>query len=340
MRTHILLAVAAAVLSTTTSHAGGLLGADVRYEHVAGLTWSFSVFTYEDPFAPADAPELFVTFDGGAVDTVPRLSQETISDDCSGQVHLNTYTWQRTFSGPGVYSFNAWKLSRISTVNLPSGPDGNLCLSSTIVITAGMSNSSPVFGAPQRTLYYAGNTLVHDPLASDPDEDSLSFALSWPLGQGCMALNTFTPPDLSTPPGDLVSLNATSGLFQWSQPNTSGEFTVAIVCREWRAGQVIGVVSRDMTICVQAPFTSLSEQAQSEMSIVQTSLDGTVNIRLADYPGSLIDIIDARGAILHHRRPTGPVTTFRTDGMSAGVYIVMVTGAGGAISTGRFGVAR
>lgn len=339
MRTHVLFAVAATVLSTSGSRAGGLLGADVRYEHVDGLTWSFSVFTYDDPFAPTDGPELFVTFDGGAVDTIPRLSQEAITDDCSGQVYLNTYTWQRTFAGPGVYSFNAWKSSRINSVNLPSGPDGTLCLSSTIVVAAGMSNSSPVFGAPQRTLYYAGNTLVHDPLASDPDGDSLSFALTAPLGEGCLAMTAFTSPDQSTPPGDAVSLNATTGLFQWSQPTFSGEFTAVIVCREWRAGQVIGVVSRDMTICVQAPFTSLSEREQGDMSIVQTSLDGTITIR-SHYPGSVIDILDARGHLVQRVRTTGPLTALPTDGMTLGIYVVKVTDASGAPRHGRFLLAR
>jgi hypothetical protein len=339
MRTHIVFAVIATLLAAD-ANAGSLLGADLQYVQVEGLIWSFSVFTYDDPFGPADTPELFATFDGSTVDTVPRVSQTLIPTDCGTEVYRNTYTWQRTFPGPGVYPFSAWKGNRVNTVNLPSTPDGKLCLSSTIIITSGMPNSSPVFGAPQRALYYVGNTLVHDPMVSDPDGDSLSFTPHVPQGAECQPLVGFQAPAQSTPEGDFTILDPGTGLFQWVQPNTSGVFAVAITCTEWRDGVAIGSVTRDMTICVQAPFTAMPEPAQSDMTIVQASGNGPVTIQFSDYPGSVIDIVDARGAMVQHVRPSGPRTILPIYGLVAGIYFVKLTNGSGAISAARFVVTR
>ena len=247
------LIATAFVLFGTSSKAGSLLGADLQYDQVEGLTWSFTVITYTDPFGPDDSPELLVTFDGGEVDTIPRESQTEFSGDCFEQIMSDLYSWQHTFAGAGVYDLKAWKTGRVETMNLPGGMDNALCLSTEIHITAGLVNSSPVFGTPQRISYYLDDMFVHDPQVSDPDGDSLVCWTVFPRGTDCLAILPSYDPEQSTPPGDSTTVDHATDVFRWFHPNTTGIFTVVIGCVESRDGVVIGQVTRDMTICIEEP---------------------------------------------------------------------------------------
>lgn len=329
-----------ALIFSQGTKAGSLLGADLQYAHVEGLTWSFTVITYVDPNGPADFPGLLFSMDGGNVDTIPRESQTLLTGDCLSQIWRDVYTWQWTFSGPGIYSLKAWKGTRINTVNLPDVPDNALCLSTTLIIDPGMVNSSPVFGAPQRTTYYYGNTLVHDPMVTDPDGDSLTFSPDVPAGEDCYTIGTYLGPELSTPDGDFTLLDPATGVFRWVQPNTSGMFNVVMRCWEWRDGIVIGSVKRNMTICVQAPFTSIEETDPNDARILQPSLDGPVTVCWNNDRGYLIDILNMRGSLVQHVRGMGPRTVLATDQMTPGIYLVRAIDVHGAITAGRFVVAR
>ncbi len=318
---------------------GSLLGADIQYAHVGSLTWSFTVITYVDPFGPADIPELLVTA-GGEADTIPREFQSMIFGDCFMQISRDVYTWQHTFSGPGIYEVRAWKPGRKETLNLFVVPDNILCLSTEIVVSAELSNSSPVFGTPQRTSYYVGNQFVHDPMVTDPDGDSLAFYPHVPLGSDCSTLMGYSAPALVTPGGDYTVLNAATGLFQWAEPNTSGEFVVGIRCTEWRGGQMIGSVTRDMTVCLEAPFTSIEEPERNDPIILQSSFDGPVILQWKVVVGHMVDILDTRGALVEGVRLSGTRTTIATDGMAPGIYLLKMTDVKGMITTGRFVVSR
>lgn len=337
MRTYGL--ILALLASPGTSHAGSLLGADLRYARLEGLTWSFSVITYVDPFAPADEPVLFVTIEG-ATDTIARESQSMIMGDCFMQVQRDVYSWQHTFPAPGVYDLIAWKVGRVEAVNLPTFWDSGICVSTQIQVGGDLVNSSPVFGAPQRTSYYVGDVLVHDPQLSDPDGDSLSCWMVVPGGTGCIQMVAFSIPEQSTPPGDTTTVDGATGVFRWSHPNTSGTFSVVMRCIEWRDGTAIGSVTRDMTICIEAPFAAIGETGRNDPSILQSSLDGPVTVSCNDGAGCMIDILDARGALVQRMRGTGPQTLVPTDQMSPGIYLLKVTCAAGSVSTGRFVVER
>lgn len=68
----------------------------------------------------------------------------------------------------------------------------------------------------------------------------------------------------------------------WSHgplPIPEGRFWFAFICAEYRDGEPLGSVTRDMSICVQAPFTSIEGRPQRDASISQPSLDGPVTVR-------------------------------------------------------------
>lgn len=331
--------ILAVLASPGASHAGSLLGADLLYARLEGLTWSFSVITYVDPFAPADMPELFVTIEG-STDTIPRESQTVFDGDCFEQIQRDVYTWQHTFSGPGVHEITAWKVGRVEAANLPTLWDNGLCLSTEILVAGDLVNSSPDFGALQRTSFYMGDVFVHDPQVSDPDGDSLSCWMVLPGGTGCIEMAAFSIPEQSTPLGDTTTVDGATGAFRWFHPNTSGTFSVVMRCIEWRGGIAIGSVIRDMTVCIEAPFTGIEETDQIGASILQPSVDGPVTVRWNDDRGCMIDILDTRGALVQRIRGIGRQTMIPTDQMVPGIHLVEVVDAIGTIITGRFVVAR
>lgn len=318
------------------ARAGSLLGADLTYTQIQGLTWSFTVTTYDDPTDPQDLPWIAVSIDGAGPDTIPPGSQTSFNGYCQEQIDRHFYTWQTTFPGPGAHSVRAWKPGRVEAVNLPSFPDNELCLSTTIIVTPGLVNSSPIFGMPQRSGYYADGAFAHDPMVTDPDGDSLSFAPNVPQGTDCQPLAGCTPPSFSTPSGDFVVLEPATGIFRWVHPNTSGIFTVAMTCTEWRNGAAIGSVMRDMTICMQAPFTTVEEPGPDDTFIGLRSLDGLIVIDRRHGGPAVIDILDADGKMTGHVRSTGQRTIIGTEGMAPGIYVVKVTDGSGLVTAGRF----
>ncbi len=321
------------------AQSGSLLGADLQYAHSGGAEWSFTVRTHLDPFAPSDAPELYVQLDG-AWDTIPVTAQETIVTGCLETPYQNTYTWTSALSGSGVHSLYAWKSARTFAHNLPGGSDQVLCLFTEFISAPGLVNSSPVFGNDLGASYYIVNTLIHDPQLSDPDGDSLA-CYAIPLrGEACQGLQGFIDPVLSTPPGDDLQVDQSTGMVTWTAPNTEGRFWFAFICAEYRDGEPLGSVTRDMSICVQAPFTSIEGRPQRDASISQPSLDGPVTVRWDDDGGHMIDILDMRGAVVECVRLSGTQTTIATDEMAAGIYLVKMTDIKGIITTGRFVVAR
>lgn len=319
------------------AQSGSLLGADLRYVNLDGLAYSFTVITYVDPNGPADAPELLVSGDGG-IDTVPRTSQMVTFGSCYEKIEQDTYTWQVTFSGPGVHTINAWKSSRSNATNLSPVPDGVLCLSTSIIVTPGLMNASPVFGTPQRTGYYAGNTYTHDPMVTDPDGDSLSFQVHTPTGTDCQIMTSYTSASSSTPEGDSTVLNPTTGVLQWFNPNLGGIFAIGITCNEWRDGVNIGSVTRDMTLCVQAPFTGTGE-SDHPTTLAITAFDGAISIKgLNGTP--TVGIYDASGSLVLWERATGASLTILDRSLAPGIYQVMVYGENGTKRAGRFTIVR
>lgn len=328
------------LLTTKAATAGSLLGADLQYAHVEDLTWSFTVIAYHTPYALPETPYLFAAFDGDVADTIPVGSHELIPGMCTGQMYREFYTWQHDFPGPGVYGLKVWKDGRISEqFNLPVSPDNVLCLSTQILVAPGMVNASPVFGTPQHMYYFVGDVFTHDPLVTDPDGDSLSFASVVPQGMGCAPMSAFVEPALSTFAGDLTLLDPATGIFQWIEPNTSGMFCAPLKCTEWRNGVAIGSVTRDMTVCLET-LQAVGDPVRNDLAILHPWLNGPVSIRWGEDEGYTIDVMDAQGALVHHARTNGPRTTLAVDGWMVGVYLVKLTRAKGVTASGRFVVGR
>jgi hypothetical protein len=167
----------------------------------------------------------------------------------------------------------------------------------------------------------------------------LSFDLVVPLGDECAPIVGYLLPDEIVPGPYSTTVNG-AGVLQWNAPQIQGFYTVAIRCTEWREGEMIGAVTRDMMFCALLPFTAVPEENGPSLVVLQTLPDGPISIRINDWSGSSIDIFEAGGALTQHVRPTGIQTTLPTDELTPGVYVLKATDTKGGITAGRFVVTR
>ncbi|MBK9190255.1 MAG: hypothetical protein IPM77_01485 [Crocinitomicaceae bacterium] len=72
----------------------------IRYRHISGYKYEFTVTTCTKSSSEADRPELEVQWGDGSSDTIPRISIELIPPY---DVQINTYVYEHTYTGPASY---------------------------------------------------------------------------------------------------------------------------------------------------------------------------------------------------------------------------------------------
>ncbi len=337
---HLLLGVLFTLASALQVHATHLFGGEIRYGYAAtlpgGFLYEIQVDLYTDPVAPADVPWILVSIDG-AIDTISTSNIIFLPGLCP-DAERKIYLFTHLFPGPGTYPISAEIPNRHSGIlNIPNSSDEAMGLVATIIIDASGYNSSPRFNAPQPELSYGWSWLLHDPQATDPDGDSLSFEATVPLGTGLTPIPGYLDPAATTPPGDLTWTDPATGVFLWDQPNTLGYYQIAIKCTEWRNGVAIGSVTRDMMLCVSQLPTGI-EQAGAEASPWLLS-EGTIGRYRIDpaLADGLVTVLDASGRAVLQRPARG---TIELSTATDGIYVILLRSAHGPVRSARVAMVR
>ncbi len=72
----------------------------IRYRHLFGTTYEFTVTTCTKSSSEADRPELEIKWGDGSLDTIPRINIEAIPPY---DVQINTYVGTHVYTGPSTY---------------------------------------------------------------------------------------------------------------------------------------------------------------------------------------------------------------------------------------------
>lgn len=254
-----LLLFAAFPVLATHNEAGEILVC-----HTGGLEYEVTIITHTNPNSPADRPDFILDWGDGFIDTIPRLSQTLISVGTQ-QVYENLYVSQHTYSGPGVFTLQYIDPNRIAQVlNINNGGSVEIpmCVQSQIIVTPLLNDCLPVFlNIPiQQACIY--QPWIHNPAAYDADGDSLSYEPVVCLGPDVSdppdgwgdPIPTYVYPDQIQPgPNNQYSMDPVTGTITWDSPQVAGFYNIAFIVREWRNGQMIGWVERDMLIIVESP---------------------------------------------------------------------------------------
>ncbi len=215
------------------------------------------------------------------------------------------FTKDVTFSHEGDFIISYDEAHRNSTIlNIPNQNDNlDFYVQDLIRVSKTFCDSSPSFLVQPIDQGCKGQAFLHNPGASDPDGDSLSFSLVIPKSQGGIDIGGYADPNNSKfytsinldyqtsnsqhngPP--TFSINATSGQLSWDAPGMIGSYNIAIKVQQWKKNPAdstwieFGYVVRDMQIeildCGNRPptLTSVADICVLEGDLLSVNVKGS-----------------------------------------------------------------
>lgn len=219
---------------------------EITYRHISGLTYEITLTTYTYAPSPADRPNLDIDWGDGSSSNVFRYDFQIVGTD----IKKNVYIASHTYPSAGTYIISMVDENRNQgIVNIPQSVSVPFYIETEITINNFFTpNNSPILNNPPIDVGCVGVPFYHNPVAIDPDGDSLSYSLiACRRGKGQFIAGYTTPLASNS-----ISIDARTGDFVWDSPMLQGEYNIAILIEEWRKGIKIGSVVRDMQINITA----------------------------------------------------------------------------------------
>jgi gliding motility-associated-like protein len=170
-----------------------------------------------------------------------------------------TYEFTHTYPAAGIYQVYVTVDNRNRDVlNMVNSVNTSFHVETTIFINQQVGiNNTPVLRIPPVDLARVGQRYVHNPDAFDIDGDSLSYRIVTPKQAFQLEVNGYRDPQLvqagtnEAGTGPATFSITQKGDLIWDAPTRPGIYNVAFVVEEWRNGEKIGIVTRDMQIIVR-----------------------------------------------------------------------------------------
>ena len=254
-----------------TLHATHNRAGEITYVHAPSATqqfrYEFTVTTYTNTVGSNVADRDSVTIDWGDGTFLSIARANGTDSDGNGVpngvaltngIRKNEYVAIHAF--PGFAPFYVITISDpnrnagIVNINGGSSVDIEFYLEDTLFVPNPQFfgfNSSPVLELEPIDYAQLGEPFIHNPTAYDSDGDSLVFTLVQPLAfQGEPVTNYRFPNEVAPGPQNNLSLNSLTGELIWDSPQVIGEYNIAFLITEYRAGVKMGTMIRDMQIDV------------------------------------------------------------------------------------------
>ncbi len=302
----ISIVILVSMLDVTPLHATHIRGAEITYTRVSdvSLTYEFTLWGYTDVGSPVVFGDGLINFGDGRefqVDLVADSFERGVLVGPRQEVEQYTVKITHTYSSPGEYVVSYKEPNRndeIININQGNSIGTSFYLQSALVIDDRIGiNSSPVMNSLPIDRAFVGVAFTHNPWATDPDGDSLSYRLVFPLQEDRQQVPNYRLPndpnfytefvtgneDDSGPP--TFELNPLTGNLTWDAPGESlsnsqgafSEYNVAFIVEEWREVEGrwwrIGYVTRDMLITVNRGADSrpdIQVPENIDLSMVET----------------------------------------------------------------------
>ncbi|MCC7466386.1 MAG: gliding motility-associated C-terminal domain-containing protein [Saprospiraceae bacterium] len=253
----LLLALPAALFATH-NRAG-----EIHIEQIGPLTVRATIITWtKTSSVNADRDTLEINWGDGIIQKVPRNNGGGFPPQgvpLANDIKYNTYVAEHTFAGPSTYTISMTDQNRIGgiiNVNPPASDNVPFHIQTTYTFQDaqfGGMNSTPYLLQPPVDNACVGKPFKHNPNASDPDGDSLSYQLIVPLqGANANVPNYSFPNEIGFGLDNNFSLDPVTGDILWQSPKVPGTYNIAFEIISWRKGKVIDRTIRDMQIFVSA----------------------------------------------------------------------------------------
>jgi gliding motility-associated-like protein len=234
---------------TTQAFATHNRAGEITYRHIQGLLYEITITTYTDPeMDQADRPTLQIFWGdeplNGDPTTINRVNGN--GEIIAPRIQKNIYRATHTYPGPGRFVISMEDPNRIQGIsNIPGSVNIPFYIQTELIISpfGGGNNSSPVLLNAPIDNACLNKLFIHNPGATDPDGDVLSYKLVSVLGAGGFSVPLYTIPTN-------VRVDSLTGDLVWDRPDVQGVFNFAIEISEIRNGIVVGRVLRDLQVFV------------------------------------------------------------------------------------------
>ncbi len=277
---------------------------EITYVQTGPLTIIATITTYtKASSASADRDSLELFWGDGSSEFVQRTNPE--GDPIPGlDLKVNYYTQEHTYPGRATYTIafkDPNRVSGILNVNFPNSIDVEFFLQTTFTLLNTQfqgTNSSAQLLQPPIDFACVGKRFIHNPNAFDPDGDSLSYELIVPREDADIDVpNYLFPNEIAPGSNNNISLDPVTGTFIWDAPQASGEYNIAIKINEYRDGELLTSIIRDMQIFVDlCDFNPPQIEVIEEVCVVAGDKI-EVPIRVSDIDIDDLVILTATGGI-------------------------------------------
>ncbi|OQX80577.1 MAG: hypothetical protein B6D61_01780 [Bacteroidetes bacterium 4484_249] len=284
------------LISTTTLATHERAG-EIVYTHIEGYTYEVRIITYTYAPSLADRPELEILWGDETSSILPRVEKIDLGND----IRRNVYLGEHTYAGGGIFNLSVEDPNRnYGIVNIPNSVNVPFYIETQLIINPFLgSNNSVILLNPPMDFGCVNRLYIHNPGAYDPDGDSLSYKLTVCRGAGGIPIPGYELPQAS----NSFTIDEITGDLIWDTPIMQGEYNAAFIIEEWRFGQRIGYVTRDLQIQITAcsnnpPFiTTISD------TCVEAGKTLSFDVTATDPDGDGVYLSATGGPFLHSVSP-------------------------------------
>ena len=290
----LFLGIALTVSSYATHLMGGQITAAYLGSDSTGVHYAIDFTAYRDTIGIPISPS--ATFYISQLDTSGNwnsLFSSTVSfDTTSGNlmptitvygVEVYTYMDTITLPGNGEYSISWSDCCRnVAIINMSNPGGENLALATYITVDSLNINSSPYYLTPPVAYLPADTLWQYNPLPFDPDGDSLVWTMVTPLTTISNVVSGYqflSDTSLYSNVTGVFSLDSITGALSWDAAMV-GNFVASFIIEEFRNGNKIGEMRRDMQFIV-VPDTMNAMPQISNMQTLPTNNIGYPYIKIA-----------------------------------------------------------
>jgi len=298
----ILLLTFSQIAFATHNRAG-----EITYEQVGPLTIRATITTYTKASSTGADRDTLDLFWGDGTSTAIARSNGDGEAIPGFDLKINYYIAEHTFPSRSTYTMyfiDPNRVGGILNLNFPSSVDIRFYVETTFTLLSdqfqGLNNSAILLNPPI-DFACVGQRFIHNPNAYDPDGDSLSYELVVPLQDVDTPVPNYLFPDnIDAGPENTITFNKENGDFIWNSPMMSGEYSIAIRVNEYRNGELINSIVRDMQIfvdiCMNEPPVI---EAQEEYCVIAgETLE--IPIRVNDNDEGQLVSVTATGGIFQN----------------------------------------
>jgi len=207
--------------------------------------YEITVVYYTESNSPANRDDIDIYFGDNTKENVKLETRLYIGNN----TYYNTYKTIHIYPGPGEYIISFYDPNRIDRIiNMSNSVLTPFYVETKLQINKFKgTNRSPILLQPPIDYAEVKQIYKHNPGAYDPDGDSLVFSFTVPKQDVGKNVAAYYLPYAK----NKFSLNRYTGDIVWDYPDTIGIFNIAILIEEYRNGERIGFLVRDMQIIVE-----------------------------------------------------------------------------------------